>query len=205
MHKFVRTGSFGLSLLMAMQQPMRLSAQTAPEAPRPRMSIAVIEGEGTINNVRDRKPINVAVLIRDGNRKPIAGASVTFTLPAEGASAAFSAGARTVTIQSDKDGYASVQGIRPNTVPGPYQVQIEARHNDETAKGVITQYNMIVDSRGGGGSGKWIAVVAAIGAAAAAGGAVALRGKGGNGNSPAATAPTPIGIAPGSGSVGPPR
>lgn len=202
MHKFARTGSLGISLLLAMHQPMRLSSQVL-EPPRPRMSIAVLEGEGTINNVRNRKPTNIVVLVRDGNRNPIPGASVTFTIPPEGASAAFANGATTATVQSDKDGQARVEGIRSNSAPGPYQIQVEAKYKDEIAKGVVTQYNMTVDSRTGR-SGKWVAVLAAVGAAAAAGGVVAFT-RNGNGSGAGTAAPTPIGISAGSSSVGAPR
>jgi len=173
------------------------------------MNIAIVEGEGTINNVRDRKATNVVVIVRDGNRKPIPEASVTFTLPGEGASASFSNGAVTLTVESDKDGYASAQGIRPNTVSGNYQIGIEARHNGETATATATQFNMAVESRGkggGGGSGKWIALVAVIGAAAAGGTVAATRSGGSSKTAVAPAAPSaPIGISPGTGTVGPPR
>lgn len=202
MHNCVRTGSFWLSLLIAIQQPVSLRAQTVEEPPRPRMNIAVVEGEGTMNNVRDRKPTNVVVIVRDGNRKPIAGAPVTFTLPAEGASATFADGARTVTIQSDKDGYAGARDIRPNTVAGPYRIDVEARHNDETATAAITQFSMAVESRERK-SGKWVALAAVLGGAAA-GGAFAVTRNGGN-KTIAAAPPAAIGITPGAATVGPPK
>jgi hypothetical protein len=200
MQRFVRTGSGWLSLLVFLHST-NLRAQAGPEPPRPQMTIAVVEGEGAINNVRDRKPANIVVVVRDGNRRPIPGASITFTIPTESAGAAFADGSKLFSAQSDKDGYASVQGIRPNNAPGPYQIKVEAQHKDETATAAVTQFNMEVAS--GGGSGKWVALAAIVGAAAA-GGAIAVSRGGGNGSTPATT-PTSIGIAPGSGTVGPPR
>lgn len=200
MHTFFRTGSFWLSLWIGLQQPVSLCAQAVPEPPRPRMNIAVVEGEGAMNNIREKKPVNIVVIVRDGNRRPVQGASVAFTLPAEGPGATLPNGAKTITVQSDKDGYASVNGIRPNTVSGPYRIEVEAKHNEETAAAAITQFNTSVESRGG--SGKWIVLTAILGAAAA-GGVVAVTRK--SGNSPASAAPAPIGITPGSGVVGAPR
>lgn len=198
--RWIRKGSLCLSLWIASWQPgLLLLGQTVPEAPRPRMNIAVVQGEGTINNVRERKTTNVVVIVRDGNRRPLPQASVTFSLPTEGASAKFPNGAATLTVESDKDGYATASGIVPNTVPGPYRIAIEAKHGEETVTATMTQFNMAVESRGG--SGKWVALVAVVGAAAA-GGVVALTR---NGSTATATPATPIGITPGSGTVGPPR
>jgi hypothetical protein len=201
MQSSVRAGSFSLSLLLAIQQTAVGQAQKIPEPPRPRMNVAVVEGEGVLNNVRESKPNNVVVIVRDGNRKPIPNASVSFSLPADGPGGTFADGGKALTITSDKDGYATARGLRPNNVAGPYRVQVEATHDQETATATVTQFNTAVESRGG--SGKWIAIIAVIGAAAA-GVTVAATQGGGNG-APAAPPPTPIGITAGSGSVGPPR
>lgn len=202
MHKCVRTGSLWLSLSIAIQQPISLRAQTVPEPPRPRMTIAVVEGEGTMNNVREKKPVNVVAIVRDGNRRPMPGVPVTFTVPTEGASATFADGGRTVTVQSDSDGYAGARDIRPNTVAGPYRIDVEARHNDETATATITQFNMSIESRRGG-SGKWVALAAVLGGAAA-GGAIAVTRNGAS-RTTAAAPPPAIGITPGAATVGPPK
>jgi hypothetical protein len=202
MQTLIRAGSICLSFLLTLQQPGVMRAQQAPEPPRPQMNVAVVEGEATMSNIRERKAMNVVVIVRDGNRRPISGASVKFTLPADGPGASFANNAKTLTVTSDADGYALARGVRPNAIPGPYRIEVEAQHNNETATASVTQFNMQVESRSGG-SGKWIALVAILGAAAA-GGTVAATRKNGNGAAPAAP-PAPIGIAPGSGSVGPPR
>ena len=201
MHTSKRIASICLSTMLASYQPAVSSAQTVP-IPSPKMNIVVIEGEALIRNIRERKPANVIVVVRDGNRNHLSGVPVTFTLPESGPSAVFPNGARTATVTTDKEGYAVANGIRANTVPGPYLIDVQAQHNDQTAAARVTQFNMSVESSKGG-SGKWIAVLGIVGAAAAGGTIAAMRGS--SSSSPAAAPPTPIGITPGSGTVGPPR
>lgn len=191
-----------LSLLIASPRHW-LEAQDLAVPPPPRLQIAILEGEAAIHNVRDRKPVQIVVMVRDAARKPVPGAKVTFTVPDKGASATFGDGRTTTTVVSDKDGYATARQLRPNSIPGPFAIQVEARHQGDTATATISQFNMTVTSKRGG-SGKWVALLLALGGAAAGGAVAATRG----GNSPAAAAappPAPIGITPGPGSVGPPR
>jgi hypothetical protein len=202
MRKFVRFASVWLSLLIAPGQPGRLQAQAIP-VPAPKMNVVVVEGEAAIHNLREKKVSEVVVLVRDGNRNPIPKASVTFTLPAEGPSGTFSNGTTTVNTTTNNDGYAFARGIRPNSLTGPFRIQVEAQRHEEKATATITQFNMSVDSSSKGGSGKWIVVFSAVGAAAAGGAVFALR-NGSSSVQPTAP-PAPIGIAPGAGTVGPPR
>ena len=202
MYTSKRIASVCLSAMLASYQPAVSSAQTVP-IPSPKMNIVVIEGEALIRNIRERKPANVIVVVRDGNRNHLSGVPVTFTLPESGPSAVFPNGTRTATVTTDKEGYAVASGIRANTVPGPYLIDVQAKHNDQTADARVTQFNMSVESSKKGGSGKWIAVLGIAGAAAAGGTIAAMRGS--SSSSSVAAPPTPIGITPGSGTVGPPR
>jgi hypothetical protein len=169
------------------------------------MNVVVVEGEAAIHNVREKKTTEVVVLVRDGNRKPLPKASVTFSLPDEGPGGAFADGSKTLTVMTGADGYAVARGIRPNNIPGPFRIQVDANHEGDKASAAVTQFNMSVASSKGGGSGKVLVVLGIVGAAAA-GGAVALL-RNSNGGSPAqpGAPPTPIGITPGPGTVGPPR
>jgi hypothetical protein len=164
------------------------------------MNIVVVEGEAAIHNIREMKAADVAVVVRDGNRRPVPGASVTFTLPADGPGAVFANGTRIQTVQTGDNGQAAVRGIRPNSIPGTYRIQVEARSGAQTASGVVTQYNMAVADKQK--SGKWL-VILAIAGAAAAGGVVAGVRSGSSGSS--ATPSAVIGISPGAATVGAPR
>jgi hypothetical protein len=202
MLRTVRPGYVLLSIALTLRSAALVSAQEVA-VPSPRMNVVAVEGEAAIHDMRHRKTSDVVVLVRDGNRKPIARASVVFTLPAEGASATLPNNTKTIAATSNAEGYAVARGIRPNNIPGPFKIHVEAQHQGETATVEITQFNMSVE-RSKGGSGKWIALVGAIGAAAA-GGMVAAQRNGGGNSTPAAAPSPPIGIAPGPATVGPPR
>jgi hypothetical protein len=202
MHRLVRVGCICLSVMTALQQPCAISGQTMA-VPTPKMHVVVVEGEAAIHDVRQRKASDLIVLVRDGNRQPVFGASVRFTLPPEGAGAVFSDGSKTQAITTNSNGYVTARGIRPNNIPGRYAIQIEAQHAGQTASTSVTHFNMTVE-RSKGGSGKWVAILGIVGAAAAGGTVMALRNSNGTAQGPAAP-PVPISIAPGTGTVGPPR
>lgn len=196
--------SIGLSFLLLLQalaggqQPP--AAPQLPPVPAPRMNIVALEGEGAINHVRKRTPRNIVVQVRDGNRNPIAGASVNFTLPAQGPSGEFFNGARTLTATTDQEGRATARAFRPNSAAGKIEIRVDATHAQETATLIVTQFNMTVTGSRGG-SGKWIALLAVLGGGAAGGVYAATRKS----ESAAPAAAAPITITPGTGTVGAPR
>jgi len=202
MHRITRVGCVCLSVIMALAQPCAIIGQTVP-VPTPQMNVVVVEGEAAIHDVRQRKATDLVVIVRDGNRKPIAGASVRFILPAEGASATFSDGSRALAITTNSNGHAIARNLRPNSIPGRYTIQVEAQHEGQTSSASVTHFNMTVE-RSKGGSGKWVTILGIVGAAAAGGTVAALRSSNGN-SQPAAAPSTPISITPGTGTVGPPR
>ena len=187
MHRRIRFGCICLSVIMALRQPSPIKGQTVP-VPTPKMNVVVVQGEAAIHDVRQRKTSDLVVLVRDGNRNPIPGASVKFILPAEGASAAFPDGAKALEITTNNSGYATARNIRPNNIPGQYAIQVEAQHEGKTATASVTHFNMTVE-RSKGGSGKWVAILGIVGAAAAGGTVAALRNS--NGNSQPVAAPLP--------------
>ena len=171
------------------------------------LNIVVIEGEGAINNIRQRTAREPIVQVEDRNRKPVAGAAVVFMLPDTGASGVFPNGSRTLTVMTDENGRAAARGIRPNTVKGDMQIRVNASHQGQTGSATITQTNAIAGAAAAAGAGlavKWIAIIAGAAAAAAVGGIVATRDNGGNTTPGPATRP-PTTITPGAGTVGPPR
>jgi hypothetical protein len=199
--------SLSLSVLLALP-PTMAGAQTpatapqaeAPAVPRPRMNIAVVSGEGAINNVRLRQGSELVVQVRDGNRRALPGAKVTFTLPENGPSGHFAGNKRTYETTTASDGRAAAR-FTPDDVTGTMNVAVAAEAAGETASASITQFNMYVPKQGGG-AGKWVAIVGLLGAAAAGGAVVALRS---DSKAPGTPAGPPIGVTPGSGTVGAPR
>ena len=75
------------------------------------LSITIVEGEGAINNVRQRVNREPIVQVEDENHKPIAGAAVVFFLPDQGASGTFPDGSRMLMAVTDNQGRAVARGI----------------------------------------------------------------------------------------------
>jgi len=180
------------------------------QAPAPALNLTVLEGEGAINNIRQRTAREPIVQVEDENHRPVAGVAVVFTLPTTGAGGTFANGANTLTVLTDNQGRAVARGMRPNNVQGQYQIRVNASKNGQTASTTITQSNALLAGAAAGAaaagiSAKVIAIIAVAAGAAVAGGVVAATHNGGNNN----TTPTPtaaiVTITPGTGAVGPPR
>ena len=189
-------------LCVFIAQAMPLQAQ-APQAAAGKLNIVIVEGEGAINNVRQRVAREPMVQVEDENRRPVAGAAVTFLLPNQGASASFANGSQSLTITTDAQGRAVARGLRPNNVNGQYNIRVNAVSEGRTGTATISQTNALVAAAAAGGiSAKVLAIIAIAGGAAAAGTVAATRG--GNGNGGAGSRPPTV-ITPGSPTVGGPQ
>jgi hypothetical protein len=168
------------------------------------LSITIVEGEGAINNVRQRVNREPIVQVEDNNRKPVAGAVVVFLLPDQGASGTFTDGSRMLMTVTDNQGRASARGIRPNGQSGPMLIRVTASFQGLTASSVITQTNAAAATAASGAglstAAKWAIILGIAGGAAAAGIIVATHG----GSSTPSSAPPPIVITPGTPTVGGP-
>src|ERR1700694_4342263 len=99
----MRTLAAGLSCLLVLQMGTTpLSAQ----ADSGKLNLVIVEGEGAINNVRQRTAREPIVQVEDENHKPVAGAAVVFTLPSQGAGGAFGGGAQSLTVVTNNQGQA---------------------------------------------------------------------------------------------------
>src|SRR5260221_11631728 len=116
----MRVVATGLSFLLIFQ----LLPALAPD--QGGLNLVIVEGEGAINNIRQRTAREPIVQVEDQNHKPVAGAAVTFTLPSRGASGVFPNGSRTVTVLSDSQGKATANGLKPNAVKGQVQIHVNA-------------------------------------------------------------------------------
>ena len=182
--------------------------QTLPTSPAIGIKIAIVEGDGAINNLTEGRARDPIVRITDDDNKPLAGAAVTFLLPDLGAGGTFPTGA-SLTVTTGDDGIATARGLRPNNVAGQFQIRVTASYRTLIARASITQTNAAPASAVAKKSnGKWIAIVAIIGGGAAAGAALALSG-GSNSGSPGGGTPPPAArppttVSPGGGTFGPP-
>jgi hypothetical protein len=180
-------------------------AQTEPA----KLNLVVVEGDGAINNIRQRTAREPIVQVEDENHKPVAGAVVVFLLPNQGAGGTFANGAHSLTVIADEQGRAVARGLRPNTGQGQFQIHVNASFNGQTASATLTQTNALSAAGAavaGGISAKLIAALITVGAAAAAGGAYyATHSGGGGSNNTSTPTPTATSIAAGVGTVGAPR
>jgi hypothetical protein len=176
----------------------------AQEAAAAGLNIVIVEGDGAINNIRQRTARAPIVQVEDENRRPVAGAAVVFMLPERGATGVFPNGSRTATVFTDNQGRAVARGMRLNNVQGSMDIRVTASHQGQTATTTITQANSLIAAGAAGagmGLGAKLLIVAGAATAAAVTGAV-IATNSGNG-APASGPPTTV--TPGSGTVGAPR
>ena len=169
------------------------------DAPAPKLFINIVEGEGTLNNIKQRVNREPIVQVEDENHKPIAGAAVVFFLPTSGPSGTFANGSQTLTVTTDSVGRASAPGIHPNHVTGKMQIRVTASANGQSATAIITETNISGASVGRGLS-TTAKVLIAVGVAAGVGAGVYF-GLRGSSSSP----PTGVIITAGTATVGAPH
>ena len=173
----------------------------------PKLSIVIVEGDGAINNIRQRTAREPIVEVQDENHKPVAGAAVLFALPQQGAGGTFAGGGNTLTVVTNDQGRAVARGFHPNHAQGQYQMHVTASKGGQSANTNISMSNAAVAGAGaaaGMAVGTKILIVVAVAGAAAAGGAYyATHNSSGGTNS--ANIPAGITITPGAGTVGPPH
>jgi hypothetical protein len=169
------------------------------------LSITIVEGEGAINNVRQRVNREPIVQVEDQNHKPIAGAVVIFLLPDQGATGTFPDGSHMLMAVTDNQGRATARGIRPNNQSGPLQIRVTASFQGLTASSVISQTNLAGAASASGFAGlsttAKVVIILGIAGGAAAAGAIIATHTGGGGSS---STPSTVTLSPGTPTVGAP-
>lgn len=177
------------------------SAQTPPA----RLNIVIVRGDGAVNDARHHMATIPVVRIEDEQHKPVANASVSFTLPTEGASGEFAKHSRTLTVLTDREGEAEAKDLHMNQVPGKVPILINVSYRGLMASGSMMEYNVVPGgAKAHHGHGALVAVLLILGGAAAGGAYYELRSKKGASSGTGATGPAAIGISPGTGSIGTP-
>ena len=90
-----------------------------------------------------------------------------FTLPENGPSGVFANNAKNLIVYSDAEGRAIARGLRPNHIPGKFQIAVDASFHGLAARALINQTNVMPSATRV--SPKLIAILAIAGGAAAAG------------------------------------
>jgi len=167
------------------------------------LQIVIVEGQGAINNVKQRVNREPIVQVEDENHKPVVGAAVIFFLPNQGPGGTFANGSTSLTTTTNAQGQAVARGIRFNNQAGAMAIRVAASFAGQTASAIITQTNVLGAAASGGSVGgmslttKLLIIGAVVGGAVAAGVIVANRGS-------STTATPTTTITPGTVSVGAP-
>jgi len=103
------------------------------------LQLQIVEGDGLSYRTGTRATRGLTVLVTDEAGQPVSLAAVTFRLPDQGASGAFSSGSRTEVVPTGLDGRASVWGMRWNNTPGTVEIRISAAKEQLRAGIVSTQ------------------------------------------------------------------
>ena len=93
------------------------------------LSIQVVEGDGAINSIRLHRGHDPVVRLVSSEGKPVVGATVTFVLPATGASGSFGDSGLSLTVPTGPDGTAAGRGLHPNGTAGQFQIRVIASWN----------------------------------------------------------------------------
>jgi hypothetical protein len=174
------------------------------------LTIRVAEGDGAVYPTASRATRGVTVLVTDETGRPVEGATVSFTLPAEGPGGVFSTGGRTEIAATHADGRAAVWGMQWNRTAGPFEIRITAVKGQARA-GVVSSQSLSntpearaagagkIHAAGGGHKLLWISLVVAGAAAVAVAGVAARKSSGAT----AASSVTPLKIGTPTISLGP--
>jgi hypothetical protein len=175
---FSRTVALAVTLGL-LTAPLQSAPQAAPAAEgASKLRIVILEGEGAVNNIRQRTARDPVVKVVDENDRPVAGAVVMFTMPLRGPGGTFANGARSVTMLTNSQGVATTTGMTPNAVAGEFGVQVNASYQGQTASTTIAQTNA-VGAAAGASTAATLGIIGGIAAGVAVAVVVGLSGDSG--------------------------
>ncbi len=166
--RLLSRGLAALAFLLAWGWGEAQLVQTAGAGPQ-KLMITILEGDGALNNIRERDAREPIVQVTDENHKPVAGALILFTIhdAANGAGASFAGGASTLSVTTGPDGIAHATGLAPRG-SGSFTITVAASLGAVVAaEAVIHQSNLITANPGsssssGSGTGRVLARVGPV-------------------------------------------
>lgn len=116
------------------------AAQPAPKS----LHIVILDGEGALNNIRERTAREPIIQVEDENHKPVSEAAVVFLIHGgnNGASASFG-NSLSFATKTGPDGKAQTQGLQVGQTPGSFTITVTATVGSLVAESVIHQSNAI--------------------------------------------------------------
>jgi len=142
--------------------------QAAPQPEAQALEISILDGDGALNNIRQRTAREPIVQVKDRNRKPVAGVFILFAINdgPSGAGATIG-GASTFSVVTDAEGRAQIHGYTPNSTEGKFTITVTATVGALVATAIIHQENRLggagensqqSTSSGGTAAGEGVAV-----------------------------------------------
>jgi hypothetical protein len=120
--------------------PPKLYAQSSTQSSG--LVITILDGEGALNDIRQRTAREPIVEVQDENHKPVAGAAVLFSLPSSGPGGSFAGGVQSFSTVTDSAGRAVAHGLQPNNVSGSYNIHVHVSFNGASSDTNIHQQNV---------------------------------------------------------------
>lgn len=94
--------------------------------------IAILDGEGALNNIQGRVAREPVVQVEDKDHKPVAGAYVEFDTPSNGAGASFANGSTHFATTTNTDGLATASGLRNNGLTGGFVIVVHVAYQGQS-------------------------------------------------------------------------
>jgi hypothetical protein len=102
-----------------------------------KLFINILEGEGALNNIRQRDAREPVVQVTDENHKPVAGAAVLFLIHNGPHATATFNGGQTLSTTTGPDGIAHATGLQLGTTPGSFTISVTATVSVAAAAGAV--------------------------------------------------------------------
>ncbi len=133
----------GLAMLACSSVQAQM-VKTGAEGGPQKLIITILDGEGALNNIRQRDAREPVVQVTDENHKPVAGVALLFLIHdgPKGASANFN-GASSFATTTGPDGVAKTTGLQVGHTPGTFTITVTATLGAIVATTVIHQGSII--------------------------------------------------------------
>jgi len=201
----------GLALAGLLAAPAWPAAPPAA-APTPgeQLKVFVLEGQGAVNYLPEKRGRTPVVEVRDENDLPVEGADVLFELPASGPGGEFPGSGRSKTVKTGVGGQAAAP-FTVNNEAGAFQIKVTAKIGDKIGRAVIGQVNsatpalMMPQKKTGWFTTRKMLILSSVAAAGVVAGVMASNGGSSSATPAAPAAPPTIIITPGNPTFGGPR
>jgi len=149
------------------------------------LKVAVIDGDGAFNDIKNKIGHPPAVEVRDESNDVVAGAEVVFTMPALGPGGTFANGQRSMKATTDGRGIATAESFRPNPTEGRFAIAVAASYMGKQGTATVGQSNTLASS--GGHSNKKLWIILGVVGGGAVGAILATHSSSSSGGAAAAT------------------